>query len=334
MSTLSTKLKLYILSTVLTGGLLVYNHYLNCTIDNSTTVSYSIDTNTDDITLDDVRIKIYSSPYLTDEEKAYLYNEDYFTDILPYINQTEFKKEFLERITDLDIRSIDDPLAQELIKSMDTEISHTTGLYNPKHKNIIFVQDYNNIKYSTVAHEFVHLCQANYDYSFFTETTANMYADEYFGQYIPNSNAYVDEVYFTKLLMETIGAEPIKQYIFTGNFDILNKRIKDNLTDVEYQQFIYWIKYDLVLDSEVRNSELLFILSELYSNIYHNDLSNDEIITWLTYDYEHETFYLQRPYLNQRLGETCVTTYNSGVESKEYYESITLRDNVFEGITK
>ena len=29
-------------------------------------------------------------------------------------------------------------------------------------------------------------------------------------------NCDVDEVYFTKLLMETIGAEPIKQYIFTG----------------------------------------------------------------------------------------------------------------------
>ena len=339
---LSTRIKLALTTGLFVGCLYMYNHQFDnlTTIPANDYVAPHINNEefiNRDITVDDVRYKIYSSPNLTSEEKEYLFNEDFFTNILPYINSNEeFKIEFLERITDLDIRSINDPLVNSLVDDLNTEETITTGLYNPYgYKNIIFVDDYEDIKHSTVAHEFVHLCEPGYDYSFFTESAANMCAHEYFGQIIPDSNAYIDEVLFTKVLMETIGIEPIKQYVFGGDFSLINERLKSNLSDVEYQKIIYWFQYSLSDDSEKRDTELLDILDSLHTNIYGESFANDEVIEWVIHDFINHSFCLQRPYFNQHVGDSYVIRYtDDGTEYKIEYPSIDEREKIFEGVTK
>ena len=338
---LVTRLKLALATGLFVGNLYVYDQQINnVTVIPANDCKYNVDiddiTNRD-ITVDDVRYKIYSSPNLSLEEKDYLFNEDYFTDILPYINSNpEFKLEFMERITDLDIRSINDPLVSELVDELNTNETITTGLYNSKvFKNIIFVDDYDDIKHSTVAHEFVHLCQVDNKYCLFTETTANMYASEYYNQFIPDSNAYVDETLFVKILYETIGTEAVKQYVFGGDFSLMSERLKSNLSDVEYQQFIYWSQYSLSLYNEKRDDELLKILDSLHTNIYGESFANDEVIEWVIYDFINNSFYLQRPYFNQRLAGSYVIRYtDDGTEYKIEYPSIDEREKIFEGVTK
>lgn len=286
--------------------------------------AYALETTvSSDITLDEIRNMIYSSTKLTDEEKAYLYNEALFKDVLPYINQSErMKFIYRSKFDDIDIKN----------GILITGLFSANGLYfgNPSHN--LYVQGYSNIGDGTedvVAHEYMHATQDMDVYNFFFEPTAEMLSNEYYGS---EADTYLAEIKTIKILMETIGAEPIKQYIYTGDFSMIEERVKPNLDEEEYAEFLECVKED-ILKSDHRGltrHRLRGILETLHYNIYGVHLKDDEVISRILDDDET----LVRPYFNERLGDSyyiTVSKNSKGSTGNEYcyLDPISSREDIF-----
>lgn len=290
---------------------------------------------TSDLTLEEIRNLIYSSDKLTDEEKAFIYNEDMFTDILPYVNQSEWMKlTYRSKFSHMDIVGYNNIIAG---------ILKADGVYHEMTPSNLYVSNYNGIASddsvaATVAHEEAHALQYINDAfsqesdSFFLEPTAEMIAHEYYGSPIEN---YKDEVKLIRILMEIIGAEPIKQYIFTGDFSMIEERVKPNLDEEEYAEFLECIHEDVSGNNALRNMRLMHIFNSLYQNIYEQNMREDEVISAI----ENDNKSLQRYYFNNRLGDEYfilgeyVTDEETGkttiVPVRHDIESIETRENMF-----
>jgi len=277
-----------------------------------------------DITLAEMRNMIYSSEKLTDEEKAFLYNEALFTDILPYINQSE-KMKFIYRskFDSFDIKNINPIMFKTFLPYQ--------GWYpgNPSHN--LYVRNYNDLDEKTgdtLSHEYVHATQDVDGYPFFIEPTAEMISSEYFGGEI---DAYGATIKSLKVLMEIIGTEPIKQYVFTGDFSLIEERVKPNLSEEEYSEFINCISMELLSSkTSERNKRLLKIYQSLYLNIYGSPMRNDDVINHILSDDET----LVRPYFNERLGDSyyiTVSKNSKGSTGNEYcyLDPISSREDIF-----
>nr|MBP3258756.1 hypothetical protein [Bacilli bacterium] len=292
---------------------------------------------TSDITLEEMKNLIYSSDKLTEEEKAFIYNEDLFTDILPYINQSEYMKfTYRSKFSHMDIVNYNNFIAN---------IINADGLYHTWTPSNLYVNNYSGLASedptaSTAAHEEVHALQympvvieeeTDKYYSFFTEPTAEMIAHEYWGAPIKE---YKEEIRLIRILMEIIGAEPIKQYIFTGDFSMIEERVRHNLDEEEYAEFLECVKEDVSGNNNLRNARLLDIYQSLYKNIYGQNMREDEVITVI----KDNNNSLQRYYFNSRLGDEhfilgeYVTDENGKitiVPIRHDIEPIASRENMF-----
>ncbi len=281
---------------------------------------------TADITLEEMKNMIYSSTKLTEEEKEFLYNEALFEDVLPYINQSErMKKLYRLKFDNLDVKSYGD-----FIKKM----YHASGLYFSNSSSNLYVAYYEGIgidEDDTLAHEYMHATQDVDAYSFFIEPAAEIAAHEYYGAPIED---YKEEVKLLKLLMETIGSEPIKQYVYTGDFSLIEERVRPNLSDEEYAEFLECIKESVHIDNKLRNHRLNAILRSLYLNIYGEPMSHDEIIG----EIKSGNRSLHRYYFNNRNEEYYMegeVVYSDDsfwptiVPIRHDIESIELRESMF-----
>ena len=277
-----------------------------------------------DITLEEMKNLIYSSTRLTDEEKAFLYNEDFFADILPYINQSErMKFIYRSKFDDLDIKNIN--------SIMFNTLTPYQGFYlwNPSHN--LYVHEYDGVdngKDHTLSHEFLHSTQDTNTYAFFMEPVAEMMSSEYYGGEI---DCYKSTIKSLKVLMEIIGTEPIKQYVFTGDFSMIEERVKPNLSEEEYSEFLDCVSQELVgsRNSE-RNSRLMKIYQSLYLNIYGEPMRNNEVISLVLSDSDK----LVRPYFNDRLGNSyCLLVSKAGGTNDgpgyHYLEPISEKEELF-----
>ena len=180
------------------------------------------------VELESIKETIHSSKRLTDEEKDFLYNPQFFEDVLPYINSSEIGKFLFDLELDkVNIKVYDDS---------DSYGKNFGGYYlsldGSIHINIKYI---NSSKYDILAHEFLHLCQRTNKYNLIYEACAEILSHEYYD--VPCSS-YSTEVYLVKKLMETIGPEPIKEFIFTGFFDSAEEELRKYFSNQEYNQFI------------------------------------------------------------------------------------------------
>ncbi len=289
---------------------------------------------TSDLTLEEIRNLIYSSDKLTEEEKAFIYNEDMFADILPYVNQSEWMKlTYRSKFSHMDIIGYNNIIAN-ILKS--------DGIYHNMTPSNLYVSNYSGLAdkdpmAATLAHEEVHALQRIQDTfsqesdSFFLEPTAEMIAHEYWGAPIKE---YKEEIRLIRILMEIIGAEPIKQYIFTGDFRMIEERVRPNLDEEEYAEFLECIKEDVSGQNNLRNRRMIGIYRTLYENIYGQSMLKDEVITAIKDDNNS----LQRYYFNSRLGDEYfilgeyVTDENGRttiVPIRHDIEPIASRENMF-----
>lgn len=248
--------------------------------------------NTDPIELYDIKSDIYSSSKLTDEEKAFLYNEDFISDVLETKNSSAFAKYFInKKFNNIKISAYDKE--NGIHKNAD-------GFYNLITPNTLFVANYKNLDdeetRDTVAHEFVHMMQESYGYNLLIEATAEIISSEYYNTKV---DVYSEQVYLTKILMEIIGPEPIWNYVLTNDFSLIEKRVKPFLTDEEYKIFLKNLNfnrkdYEKQLDTF---DNLMNIMLILYKNVYGVEMSSDEVIRLL--DSTQKTN-LQRYYFNNR----------------------------------
>lgn len=278
-----------------------------------------------DLSLEDVYNKIYSSSRILDDEMDYLYNEQFFNDIFPYVNSNQISKYNLNnKLNDLNIKVYeDDPLGNKLL-----------GYYSPSDSNSLHINgNYASyIQYDVLPHEFIHLCQDHYrvlqeggTYNLIIEACAEIMAHEY---YDAIEDAYKTEIYLVKKLMEIIGSKPIMEYNFTGCFgrveeellkyvsvDELNE-IK-NLLTMEYNNSINYNR-----DEENKRKERLnTILDTVFERKYGYPSNEDPVVANLL-NYNLERYYFNTSKINQE--HSFIREKNSNHKDLSLKEALTV----------
>lgn len=265
------------------------------------------------IDYDKINTMISHSDCLSDDEKTFLCNEDYLSDVLKYSPSVR-NYSLNEKFSNIDIDSF----------SKD-EYDYCIGYYSPIELNKLYVRDdclnYDDNYYDIVAHEFIHLTQANYSkYSYVHEACAEMFSYEY---YDTKLNSYSDFVKRVKILMEIIGPKPILQCNFDSD-DSIEESVRKYLDEDDAIALLDCLKttgteYAKMSGVEIKdlNDKVDDLLSKMYFNKTGNNIMNDKIINLIYSNDEHIS---NRYYFNTKkegfynptnIGETLsVNSYN------------------------
>lgn len=242
------------------------------------------------ITLEDLKQLIFSSEFLSEEEKNYLYNEDFLNDILPFVNEDFLRKlKYQTHFTNILIHGY----------TGEEYGGNYLGYYTEKEPNTLHIRDYDKIENhkDTAAHEFIHLCHVLSCYNLITEACAEIISFEYFDE--ANVDVYTSQVRLVKILMEIIGPNPIWIYNFTGNFQPIEDAVKPYFSSEDYYEFLSCLSFTIDDDENnlIKFKRLDELLKILYKNKFDEDIENNETISSLK-DY---TAVLTRYYFNPRL---------------------------------
>ena len=244
------------------------------------------------IDLNECKDLIYSSEFLSEEEKDYLYNEDLLIDVLA-ISDNSRNFELREKLNNIKIN-----------KFSNEEDSKNAGYYLCNKPNEIYLSEdmfVDKKAYKRVlTHEYIHLLQSNSNYSYIQEACAEIICSEYFNHEV---DGYYDEVCNVKVLMELIGPNAILKCSLKNDATELENAIKQYLKPEDADKLLY------LLSSSSDNKESLDIqklLEKMYNNI--KDKPSNDIIQRIYKDPN-----LDRVYFNQ--------------SKKEYYKDFVLESN-------
>ena len=284
----------------------------------------------EDLTVDDIKETIYSSSNLTDDEKDYLSNTNYFNDILPYINKGVLSKIYFD--SHLENMAIS-PFSED---PNGLYSDNTEGYYTLFHPRTLFIRDYENIglyNEDVVSHEFVHMCQIPVNREIITEASAEIISSEYFEN--ASIDSYYREVAITKILMEIIGSKPIWNYNFTGDFSMIEKEVKPYLNDEDYENFMKIKTYSTDAKTHTEDcTKIMASLENLYRAKYDREMLSDPIIDHIINKKCIRRYYFNKEFINNENSyysdEQLVTTnirdaYNEG----DIYFFVRLRDFVY-----
>lgn len=220
---------------------------------------------------------------LSNQDKKILYNEELFKKISNTPMTEDRIMSLNEKLTNIKIvpyTKEDEENNQEKRKQGKKP---NVGYYISINPNIIHVKDLEN---SVVKrHEFIHLLQDNSIYSYIIEASTELISNEYYKEPL---NSYKEEVKRVKVLMEIIGSEPIWNIIFTGSdekIDEFNDILFNNLSAEDYGEL-----YSILItapgnktEEEMKEINKKFdrIIANLYKNIYHEKIENNEIIKYI-----------------------------------------------------
>ena len=241
------------------------------------------------VEINDLKELIYSSSFLTNEEKDYLFNEDFLSDILPFININILNRlKYQKHLSNLAIYTY----------GQDDYNNEFLGYYTSSNPNQLFIRNYDDFvnHKNTVAHEFIHLCQVLGTYNLIIEACAEIISFEYFED--AKIDAYTTPVKLVKKLMEIIGPEPVWIYNFTGNFETIEEEVMPYLTPEQYSLFLecLTISYSESENNLKKYEQLDELLGIIYKNKYNDDISNNEVMQVLN----DSTAVLTRYYFNKR----------------------------------
>ena len=248
-----------------------------------------------DITLSDIKKYIYTSNFLDDKAKDYLYNEDLIKDVLPYINEYSYlKKIFINKFTNIRIIGY----GRE-----DNSYNTKYGYYIGKYPNTLFIRDYKEINddnIDTLGHEYIHLLQTSGGlsgsslYSLLDEASAEIISEEYFNEC--NKRSYSRQVKILKKLMEIVGVDPIIKYNFQDNFEVLEYYLSQYLNEKELEAF----KNGLILsNNEFYLDQLDELINIMYQKKYNKDVKDDEIMNLIDNEDTLKRYYFNKKLINQ-----------------------------------
>ena len=257
-----------------------------------------------DYTLEQIRDYIYSSPFLSIEEKNFLYNPEYLSLVIDTVNQSNVaKNNFSTYFHNISI--------EPLILEEDNK-GPSGGRYKLSTPSTLYVSSYkelNDGNKDTVAHEYVHLCQDTTGYDLIIESCAEIISHEFFGHNTERS--YYSQVKLVKKLMEIIGTDAIWYYNFTGDFSKIEEQVRPYLSEDEYCDFLDTLTFDYVNHMENRPKEKRFqeLLEIMYQNKYHEDMKDNPIFEYI----DMGGFHLHRYYFNPALkSESYYLDYENG----------------------
>ena len=253
-------------------------------------------------TLDEVRDKIFSSNGLTEEQKAFLYND---------FDHNEYA---------------------------------CAGFYSQAEPNVISVADTvtGHYLYDVVAHEFVHMNQVDYKYSVIVEAGAEIMSYEYFEGAYPSS--YSEEVKILKTLMEIIGPDPIREYLYTGNDESLVSTVNEYLNPEESELFFKSLSIGqesnlAYIEDEHTESmvNLNNLLETMYTRKYGGELIDDNEIRCIVHNLA-ERYYFNKKLINSKKAEISyhekvtsdiMTALNRGIVEDVLYLNQETNDYVY-----
>jgi len=230
-------------------------------------------------------LDLIKSSELPDDVKESLANENLLNDIFPYYKNTDMEYIVKYKLKNLKLR------IYEPTSSFITDPNSTAGFYNelvPNVLNIKLGNDYENIS----KHEFIHLLQSNdREYIFLQEAVAEICAFEYLDKPIDAYNLCVSNV---QTLMDVIGPKLIWETVFSGNSTNLENKLKENLSENDYNELIFYLtnKPEETVESCIKINSLI---SKLYENINNKDIRDDINI------YDKNKFHVQRIYFNEEI---------------------------------
>lgn len=281
---------------------------------------------------------ILNETSLTDDEKNFLNNSQFINDILPYINETGFKYDIVDRLKGLSI------------ESYNYNERQANGYYIPG-SNIIHILNYNKnsnylINRDVLSHEFCHLFQNNRSCNYLLEGTAEILSNEYFEGALINS--YSTCVFNTKLLMEIIGPDLVLSAISSNEFAPIMQELENYLSKDQVNNLFQKIIYT-DFDNENINYEELQITSLLlkaYESKYGYKPDEKLLAAMHTSDYhryyfntskrnlDNENYLINNDYicldLNEALKNDIVTACTYEFENMSYANYLENNPILFE----
>ena len=276
------------------------------------------------LSADDLVNSIQSSKYLTDEEKEFLCNEDYFNFVLENsdpIRNYSLRKAF----NDMRIERFDESV-----------VANCDGYYDHLHPNTIYILDKNyddDVYRGMVIHEFIHATQ-DCDLSYIQEATTEICKNEFWFDPMISYNTLTKRA---KVLAEIIGPEPLRKCLFSGKNDkSIRNAVKEYLSPEEVNDFLSLLDTpatkinDPNYDLEDLNKKIDDYLAKIYYNKTGKDIKNSGIINAIYnndapgriyFNHNHEKYntdYYTGTTL-ELIGETDINSINpDDIESYNY----------------
>ena len=214
-----------------------------------------------DFTVDYIKDMIYSSPHLNDDEKRLLYNEQFFSKMIPVINKSDtLKIKYLRKLKDIKINYYDKIY-------YDSNKIVVEGFYNPTIPNELNVIKSSEKVESNITHEFMHLCSSDNNFMFIEEIMAEIINVEYYGAV--KNNIYSLAFPKFKLLANFVGEDKLWEYFFTGDKNILLNEIEPYLEENEYEYFVSSISFIERNDIYVNINKIDHLIYLMYKRKYN-----------------------------------------------------------------
>ena len=244
---------------------------------------------------------------ITEEQKEYLYNDDFITDVLEVADESR-NYILREKLKDIYIIYGDDHFDEEDI----------SGYYSLKTINAIHLKDNSEEIFNyACAHEFVHLMQDNNQYSYILEACAEIMAEEYYDSLAMSYPFQRESLY---MLMEVIGPKPIMELNFKGDTSTFENAIYEYLDEEDAKTLLELFTRDPDDEdfNEVRK-EINPLIEKMYFNKYHKEINFSNVFSAYTTEI--------RSYFNQR-NSTFYKEYNRSFSEDSKTMSIDeIKDN-------
>lgn len=254
---------------------------------------------------------IYINPYLSNQEKKYLFNYYSGDLLLDNKNYIDFDT-IINRLSTLKINY-----------SKEASPKGFSAIYNSTHNTIVFynINNLNEVKKQVFSHEAYHVLSHNtlFYNSFLVETLNTQLNEEYAGE--EEANIYKYYIHYTSALAEIIGPTPLKKYInYTEKKPIIDalvdvygtesdaNRLLANLENYKREYDNYVIKQLLSSDEAKMNlsnlnNQLVEQFATYYQAKYNRDYQDDLIML----------FYLDEPKFNEILKEKFEISENTEI---------------------
>ncbi len=195
------------------------------------------------------------------EYRNKILNSGIIESILPYYDDIELSILMNSKLDNLSIEYYDDKDIQELF---------IEGYYSPLIPNVIYLKHGTNGKAFT--HEFIHLLQHHkYSLEYLVEPTAALMDMEFFES---DNVCYKDEISNLKLLICTIGPEPILRCNFSGDESMILDILENNLEKEDYEKMVSYLTDSSATNKTEQNQEIRKLIETLYKNMYKTEMKD------------------------------------------------------------
>lgn len=262
--------------------------------------------NNNQVTVSMAEEMICDSPNLSTEEKTYLCNEKFISDVLRYGNGSEMDMLLTERLYQMDIVDFTE---EEKAKKTNSD-----GFYAFDH--LLHIRDYEEGHITEhqkpiVAHELAHLFQTDSQYCYISEPSATLACIEYFCN---DPGSYEEELKRLKVLMEIIGYEPICIYNYSGDSSALKAEVGKYLSPTEAAHFFKTLEIKPGHEDTTEANRIIDgYLSKMYSAKYGEPIENNVLIRCIYNGGNYVKYYLNSDYINQ---ENCYMSV--GIQDPTY----------------